>query len=518
MAGTDDRLWLDGRIFTGRELIEAMLVEDGRVRALGSEAEVLRDRPTGAVIERLGGRLVLPAFIDSHVHILESSVRFGGVDLSGVADWAEFEARLRVWTMHHPVGPVLGGGWDHERLPSPGWPSREFLDRVVGDRPALLDRICEHVTVANSAALESAGVDRSLPDPPGGRIGRHSSGEPNGLLFDNAIRWTIPLREQWAQNHRTTIREMLGRWAGLGLAAVGAMSVRPAEWRMLEQLDREEPLPLRVRGYLRLDRWRPGAHPRPRDGEERVALRGVKASMDGALGSRTAWLREPYDDAAGERGLRIWEPGELGEGLRAAAGEGFGIALHAIGDRALAQALDALEELGHPPGSRIEHASVAPPDLRSRLARDRVTTVIQPEFRSSDWWLVQRIGRARAVECYPFRELLDSGVPVAGSSDSPVESIDPWPALRSLLEPPRFGSAPGTFSPGEALSLYTDAGARALGLPQLGGLVPGGPADFLVLESPTWEFALRSERCPMSSVWSGGRSRSGARGPPVRSA
>lgn len=505
MPGSEDRVWIDGHIHTGRELVEAMLVESGRVTALGSRAEVLRQRPTGVEMERLEGRLVIPGLIDSHVHITESGLRYGGVDLAGVDSWAEFESRIRSWTWRHPIGPVLGGGWDHERLPEPHWPDRDRLDRIVPDRPVHFDRVCEHVAVVNSVALEQAGIDRTTPDPTGGRIGRFASGEPNGLLFDNAIRLSRELRVRWMQNHRPLVRRMLEAWAAHGITAVGAMSVRPVEWLLLEDLHREAPLPLRIYGYLRLDRWKPtGANRRPGAGG-RLQLNGVKAALDGALGSRTAWLQQPYADAADELGLPLWTSDRLRSALKEASAEKLSIALHAIGDRALREAIELAQEIGNPPHTRIEHASLAPPELLHRLARSGLTAVIQPLFRSSDWWLVQRLGTERAAHAYPFRAMLDAGIPLAASSDSPVETIDPWPAIRSLLQPPQHGSAPGSFSPEEALSLYTGSAARALGASTLGGLVEGAPADFVVLETPTWELAARSDGVPVRSVWSDGR-------------
>ncbi len=506
MPTSEDRLWLDGRIFTGREHVEAMLVENGRVAALGSRTEVLRKRPTGVEVERLEGRQVVPGLIDSHVHMVESLIRFGGVNLAGVSSWAEFESRVRSWTMAHPVGPVLGGGWDQERLPAPQWPYREFLDRLVPERPVHFDRVCEHVAAVNSVALEQAGIERQTPDPVGGRIGRTSSGEPNGLLFDNAIRLTREVRVRWGQNHRALFRTLTRKWASYGLTSVGAMSVRPTEWLLLEELQREEPLPVRLRGYVRLDRWKPKSFAAGRTVEPgRLSLGGVKAALDGALGSRTAWLEQPYADAPEETGFPLWGRDQLLEGLREARAEKFAIALHAIGDRALAMALDVVQELGNPPGTRIEHVSVATPDLLARLARSRASAVIQPLFRASDWWLVQRLGERRAALSYPFRAVYDAGVPMAASSDSPVETADPWPSIRTLLEPPRHGSAPGSFTPEEVLALYTVQGARALGMTEIGQLAEGSPADFVVLEAPTWEQAARAPSGPVRSTWSDGR-------------
>jgi hypothetical protein len=505
MADAGDSVWLGGRIFTGRSWTEGMAVENGRVLALGSSQEVRASSGTGAMRHDLGGRLLIPGLVDSHLHLQDSVVRAEGVDLAGVREWSELERRVRSWSEAHPGAVVLGGGWDEELLPDRRRPDRTWLDRLVPDRPAILHRVCTHLSVANSAALQELGLDRSTPDPPGGRVGRSRDGEPDGLLFDNALHGTGRFARTLFRRFDREIRRVLSRWAAEGLTAVGAVSAEPEEVEHLRRLEEADHLPVRVHAYLRMDRWRAGSVPAPFLPTARVSIDGVKVVLDGSLGARTAWLSEPYSDAPSEVGHSLWEFSALAPALGTAVAEGWRPALHAIGDRAMREALRLLEELRPPQGARIEHLSVTPPELLGRIARTGAVAVVQPRFRTSDLWVRERLGEKRASWVYAFRDLRDRGVPLAGSSDSPVEPADPWTGLRAATVPPGGSAVGQALTLLEALGLYTVGAGAALARPERGALLVGGPADFVVVDRPSLESALQAPSPPIRETWLEGK-------------
>ena len=171
MGGSEGSLWTGGRVYTGTRIVEAMAVEEGRVVALGTEAAVRRNAGRGSERHDLRGGSIIPGLVDSHVHLSESVLQRGGVDLHGVRSRAEFEGRVRAWVEAHPRSIVFGGGWDHELLEGHRWPDRSWIDEIVPGR-AVLDRVCTHAALLNSVALEEVEIDRKTRDPPGGTIGR----------------------------------------------------------------------------------------------------------------------------------------------------------------------------------------------------------------------------------------------------------------------------------------------------------------------------------------------------------
>lgn len=510
VTAAEDRAWIGGRIRTEGRRVEAMLVEGGRVVALGSDEEIRRARPTGCVTTALRGRAVVPGLVDSHLHIMSSALRITGVDLSGVRSTTEFTRRLRAASVRRRRGPIVGGGWDQERIRGHGWPNRGLLDRVVDDRPVALSRVCGHVAVLNSRALEALGIDRGTPDPPGGRIGRERDGEPDGLLFDNALRAVVDLQAESFGHLGPEIRRMFRRWNSFGLTRVGDLGISPEALGHLEALDRARPLSIGIHAYLRLERWEARMRPSPPGGGRRIRTVGVKAVLDGALGARTAWLKEPYHDAPGERGLSLWPRALLEERLAEARQRGFSPALHAIGDRALARAIAVIGALPPGPRARIEHASLLTPGLLRSLRKHRTNVVVQPAFRWSDRWINERLGVPRARWSYAFRSLLDAGVPLAGSSDAPVESVDPWTGMRAAVSTPPWARRGEQITPQEALDLYTSGASAALLAPEAGRLAVGGPADFVVLRTDSVEAAVARSAAVVASCWRAGRRVGGA--------
>ncbi len=510
-----DRAWVNGNVFTGTKFAEALLVENGTVGAIGTRDAVLRAKGSGTEVTDLRGRLLIPGLIDLHMHLGDTTLLREGVELHGARSIRELLERVQARIDAGAPGPLFGFGWDQENLEEKRYPTRTDIDRVLADRPVLLYRVCTHAAVLNSAALEALGLNESTPDPRGGSLGRDSQGQLNGLLFEEALRAAEKTTEEWVVGHVDAVGRTLAHAAALGLTTVGPVSASPAEIRAVDSLARTRRMPVRVRCYLDLRRLSELSQLPSSDPEVGWRIVGVKAVIDGALGVRTAWLSDAYADAPGERGYPLWSETALVEALQAASDRGLPPALHAIGDRALQWTLDVLVRVRAASTPRIEHASVTTPAVLDLLRRSRPALVVQPHFVETDSWVPTRLGVERARGTYAFRTLLDAGLLVAGSSDSPVEPLDPWTGLRAaVFRAPRsdFGrlTSGERLAPLEAFQLYTRNAGAILQERGIGELIPEGPADFVLLSASTLDGALVAGRPPVVGTWVGGRQAAGA--------
>lgn len=486
-----------GRIWTGRRFVEALAVEDGRVVAAGTDAEVGRQRPQGAATVELAGRLVLPGFLDAHLHVTLMALRRDGVDLRGCRTLDEVGDRIRAWAVTHPTGPIWGGGLDDESLVERRLPSRAELDRWAADRPLTLARICEHTALLNSAGLDVVGLTTATPDPSGGTFGREPSGELTGRLSERALavleRFPFPSLEERPELGTAVLQEA----AGAGLVAVASLRAGPRELRWARQHGRGPGRP-RYLAFGRVDsveeiaawgRWR-------RAGD--AALAGVKLMADGSFGARTAWLERPYDDSPATAGGPVFAEAAWDDALRAADAEGLRVAAHALGDRAVRTVLTALERVRPSHRPRVEHAGLVPPELLGRLRAVGADVVVQPGFRRSDPWLGARVGPARLRWAYPLADLRRSGLSLAGSSDAPIEPLDPLDGIRCAAADGFVGQALG---PAEALELYGAGAARVLDLPELGHLEPGASASLVLLEARGLGDLVAPRPPPIRGTW-----------------
>jgi predicted amidohydrolase YtcJ len=485
-----DGAFLDGRVFTGQGYAEAFLVENGRIAAIGTSAAVRRVRPVGSRVHRLGGRLVIPGLIDPHLHLAAIVRMRRGVPLGGVRGFDDLVRRLERWGAEHPGEPVVGRGWDERQFVEGRAPTRRDLDRAGPAQPVVLYRVCGHAAAVNSVALELLGAGRTAPPVPGGRFELGPDGRPNGLLYESALDRLPPVVDPAPRLRTEDLRVILHEAAMVGLTVVGSVNSPPEELTAVAKLATGPTLPVRVRLYPPADSWTPGdALPNIRlRGEPHSIVRGLKAITDGSFGARTAWLDAPYADDPTTSGMPIWPVEKLRDLGLAAEEDRIPLALHAIGDRALATVLGVFEAAAAIPSPRIEHASLVPPALAGRLARFRGTVVVQPHFAETDGWIPERLGAQRARWAYPWRSVLTAGARLAGSSDAPFDAFDPWAGLRAAVEgaPWRRSSGrkdPERLSPEEAVAAYTIGGAHALGEPEPHGLTVGAPADFVVVRA-----------------------------------
>ncbi len=460
----------------------AIAVRGDRILARGSDAEIAPLAGPGTRTIELRGRLVAPGFNDAHIHFSEGGLSLLEVDCRGVRSSEELAARAA--ERARALGPgrwVTGRGWDHHLFPGGRWPERAPLDRACPENPVLLRRVCGHAAIANALALRAAGL------PEGGA----------GLLYEtevDLVRAKIPppslaerlagLRAALARAREvglTSVQDEKG-WldAYAALEASGELTVRASVWARLATPIEE------------LRAWRVEFSER---GLRAVRPGLLKGYLDGSLGARTALFFEPYADAPGTCGQEVLPAPEAHARIAAADAAGFQVGLHAIGDRAVAVALDGFEAArsrngpaGRALRHRVEHAQNVRPEDVPRFARLGVVASMQPSHCSGDFGFVRaRLGPARLREAYPWRSLLRAGAAVAFGSDFPIESMDPRAGLYAALTRLGWDGAGEPLVPeerltlAEAIDLYTRGAAYAEHEEERKGtLEPGKLADLVV--------------------------------------
>ncbi len=487
-----------GRIYTGDEgnpTVEAMGIRDGRVLAVGSSHELAALIGPGTVTVDLLGRTVIPGLIDAHVHLLSFALSLERVDLSGASSLKEALTRVAERVEKTQPGEwVLGGGWDKNR-----WerlPNRWDLDGVAPGNPVLLTSKDMHSVWANSIALRLAGIDRSTTDPEGGEVGRDpATGEPTGVMRESGCRALYdavpsPVPERCEE----ALAEALRVAASKGLTGL-QLPEGPRTLAALQRLRARGALPIRVLCHIQKDSLADAARLGLRTGfgDEWLRIGGAKLFLDGALGSQTAHMLEPYE-GSDSCGIETLAREELREVVAEAVAAGFAPAIHAIGDAANRAALDVLEETsvgwrraGLRP--RIEHVQLLDASDANRLGQLGVVASMQPAHQPSDWRIADRFWGKRNRFAYAWRTVLASGAVLAFGSDCPVEPIDPMLGLHAAVtrqtpegEPPGGWHAEQRLAPLEALRAFTWGPAYAAGEESAkGSLMPGKLADFVVL-------------------------------------
>ncbi len=480
---------------------EALLLVGGRVHTVGSAAEV---RAAARVLGRRGveelhvpGACVLPGLADAHLHLGAYGLQLEQLDLTGVGSLADAVALVAARADALPRDAwLLGGGWDHTLWPEPHLPDRHALDDVAGDRPVALARKDRHITWVNSAALHRAGIGRGTPQPAGGVIDREAVGAPSGILRESAQRLVeTVIGDPPPEVLRGAVRRAQAALLKLGITCVHAPDT-PATFAALQDLAAAGELRLRVvymppaaaLEQLIARRMAAGW------GNGRLRIGHLKCFLDGSLGSHTAAMLAPFEDEPGNTGVVITPPEALADLLRRAADSGFGVAMHAIGDRANRQALDTIAGADLPTDDplrrpRIEHVQVLHPDDIPRLAALGVVASMQPIHTTQDMANADRFWGARSRGAYAFGSLLRAGTVLAFGSDAPVETPDPLAGLFAAVTRQRPDGTPvGGWYPEERISLtaavraYTVGAAYAAGLEhEQGTLRPRAVADVTII-------------------------------------
>lgn len=499
-------VFTDVQVWTGdpeRPRADAVAVRDNEIVAVGSAKEIAALIDEATRIVTAPGAMLVPGFIDAHVHFADSGAALTSVQLRDAATRKDFVARIETYAQGLEAGEwILGGTWDHT-LWGGELPSREWIDAVTPDNPVWITRLDGHMGLANSLALELAGVDADTGDIDGGEIVRDADGKPTGIFKDNAmalVREAVPARDD--ARMEADIRAAMQHVAKFGVTTVHDMAEAPdLAWASLaahRRLHEQGALTTRIRAYLPLPDWQRLAEGIAANGrgDAWLATPGLKGFMDGSLGSQTAAFFEPYTDTPGDRGLLLNELADMQRWIGAADEAGLQLAVHAIGDRAIAELLDIYGRVATGNGERdrrfrIEHAQhIAPADL-GRFASQDVIASVQPYHAIDDGrWAEGVIGAERAQTTYPFDSLLKSGAPVAFGSDWSVAPVSPLAGIyaavtrRTLDEANPEGWIPAEkVSVDEALAAYTrQAAYAAFDEDELGMIRPGMLADLALID------------------------------------
>lgn len=501
---TVEALFYNGRIITmdpQRPVAEAIFARGGRIAGVGSTEEMAALAGAGAERYDLKGMTVIPGLTDAHAHFPGYALSLATLDLSGTRSLGEILEMVRSKAATEEKGEWISGrGWDQNDWVSKDFPDRTGLDLASPDNPVLLVRVCGHAALANSAALELAGIDSSTGDPEGGRIVRGVSGRPTGLLLDEAIsmvRKVIPpvSRDEKKRLFARAARNCLEA----GLTGVHDMGIGSETASIYREMFAEGILPLRLTVYYNYDEEDldslVAAELAGHYADDHYAVAGVKFFVDGSLGARSAALLGDYSDDPGNRGLLMMDPEELSGRIRAVHEKGFPVAAHAIGDRANRTILDIFEKVlaESPRGDmrhRVEHAQVISPGDIGRFAVLGVIPSMQFVHCTSDMpWAPERLGEERLAGAYAWRSLIMTGCRIPGGSDFPVESIDPFRGIYAAVTrmddmgEPASGWFPAQrLTVEEALRSFTiDAAWAARQEETRGSIEKGKLADFVVI-------------------------------------
>jgi predicted amidohydrolase YtcJ len=495
-----DMIITNARIITENEhqpFAEAMAVSADTILAIGSSREVMKYRGKDCAVIDLQGKCVTPGFIDSHVHFLQGGTNLASVQLRDAATPEEFTDRIKTFASGLKPGEwILGGDWDGK-----GWetlPERVWIDSVTPDNPVFVSRLDGHMALANSLAMKLAGVNRGVKDVKGGTIGRDGNGNLTGIFKDNAmdlISSAIP-----PETEEEVDRGLLAGteyFASNGVTSVHGVDAG-AYADGLARLRASGKLKTRVYAMMPISHWKELASKIEKEGkgDNWISIGGVKAFVDGSLGSHTAAFLEPYTDLTTDSGLFVNSRDDLYKWILSSDSAGLQVSVHAIGDRAIRFLLDTYEMVEKENGDRdrrfrIEHSQhITPADIE-RYARLKVIASMQPYHAIDDGrWAEPLIGHERIKTTYAFRSLLDTGARLAFGSDWPVAPATPLEGIyaavtrRTLDDKNPDGWVPEQkITVEEALRAYTrDAAYASFEEDIKGTLEPGKLADFVVLD------------------------------------
>lgn len=518
-------IYLNANIHTmdpARPRASAFAIAEGRFLAVGGNEEVRALAGERTQVVDLEGQTVLPGLIDAHGHVAGlGAFRLGVLDLSDAHDEEDMVEAVQARAQKAERGEwIVGGRWDHESWPSKTLPTREMLSRAVPENPVWLRRVDGHAGLANDEAMRRAGVTAETQDPPGGEIVRDQTGEPTGVFVDNAMSLITRAIDVATASSEDLILAAQEHLLSVGLTGAHDAGISTSEAAVYKRLAEEGRLKIRVDAMLAAGAAAAFVPANQPYRSERFSVGAVKAYADGAMGSRGAWLLEPYSDRptneAGEpwTGLPVSDPAEIERLAELCARHGWQLRTHAIGDRANREVLDACERALKRTGKLdsdhrfcIEHAQlIAPADI-PRFAKLGVIPSMQPRHQTTDMrWVEERVGPQRAKGAYAWASLLREGSRIAAGSDFPVEPASPFLGFYAAVtrQNPE-GEPAGGWHPDErmtrteALRAFTiDAAYAAFREDQVGSIEPGNRADFIVIDRDI--MTVPAEEIPQTRV------------------
>ncbi len=495
-----DLILVGGTVWTGvpdAPAASAVAIGGDRILLVGSDAEVREVAAPDARVIELNGRFVMPGFADGHTHFIGGGFQLGSVDLRDAATPTEFARRIGEFAATLPDGRwITGGDWDHEM-----WggelPQRAWIDSVTPAHPVAVQRLDGHMMLANTVALDLAGITRDTQDPPGGTIVRDAAGNPTGVLKDEAMDLVFAVQPESSE---AELDEAFDRAQQHALERGVTMIHDMGDFAALETYRRAHErgaLRMRIYSLVPISQWQRLAEYVASEGrgDDLLHWGGLKGFVDGSLGSTTAWFYEPYADEPNTSGLMVTDTTELRRQIVSADSAGLHVVVHAIGDRANDWLLDTYEYAASQNGARdrrfrIEHAQHLSTDAIGRFSQLGVLPSMQPYHAIDDGrWAEKRIGPERIQRTYAFRSLLDAGAGLHFGSDWTVAPIDPLLGVyAAVTRRTTDGANPDGWVPAqkisveEALHAYTAANAYAAFLEdRLGTLEQGSLADLVVL-------------------------------------
>ncbi len=511
---------------------EALVISGGKI-AMITDFEQAREKYPHAKIKDLNGRTVLPGFVDSHIHMLQTGYLKVNLNLSQVKSIQRLKELIRQEAKGKTPGEwIIATSFDETNLVEKRVPTKEDLDGAAPFNPVFLIRVCTHLFVANSKALEMVGIGKDTPSPQGGIISKDSRGNPTGILKDNAADQVYDVINGDYEIQKESLRAALKEVTQAGITTVHDMAIGIKNINhylkimdMYREVLKEEGFPLRivlgVEHYLLDDILKQGIE--FLQGDDYFRQGYIKLFLDGSFGGRTALLKSKYKDedegggGGGDgHGLLTMEESEIQAAVSKAAQQGFQCAVHALGDGALEKAFEQLAacnstDLRH----RIVHGGIADSDMIARIAANNIPVDFQPHFLASEvGWISDVLGEDQVKNLYRWKSMLEEGVHLAAGSDSPVEPVNPLLGVKSaVLRQTEELWPPGGFNPEECLTVeemlkaYTYSGAcQYFEEDYKGRIKPGYYADLVVLsEDPREVSAFELDRIEVEMSLVGGR-------------
>jgi predicted amidohydrolase YtcJ len=517
-----DAVFASGRIYTvdaERNWAEAVAIRDGRIIFVGSNADAQDYIGPGTSVTDLHGHMMLPGIQDVHIHPIEAGIEAAQCSLSGLNSIADYQQAVAACADANRESPwIVGSGWNFLVFGAGATPDRKTLDEVVADRPVYISSYDEHAGWANSRALQIAGITKDTPDPPGGQIIRDpATGEPTGALQEEArhlVKKFMPpvTAQEKVAALRSSVR-ILNAW---GITGIQDASVEgEEELRVYKTLEVSGELSLRVVAAMS---WYPN------EGMEQletlIALRQryssalidastVKIWQDGVMENYTAAMLEPYRIASGSRGEPLIDPQELKRIVTRLDAEGFQVEIHAIGDAAVRQSLDAMEQALTENGQRgnrhhIAHLQMIDPADIPRFGALGVIANFQPLWAFADEYVtdinIPSIGEERARWMYPIRSVRDAGGMIAFGSDWSVTTANPFPQMETAItRQSAIDDSYPVFNPEERLDLATAIDAFTINAAFVnkresttGSIEVGKFADLIVVDQNLFEIEARN--------------------------